>query len=255
MIKDYCGSYYGNYRNPKFTNVWDNVDAFMDDYGNVGIPTTISNESAETLFYLLYGKYGNSTVAASDLTRFKYRLFSIIWQYGPTWEKKLDIQKLVREWQHQDIQLAETFDTKDTHNISSTGSATSSVEGSADTNMTSAGTKLGNYADNPSTEPSTIADTPLTYVNRQDYNKDSATSQTSATNTSTTKGSDNKKEEGTTTHHTTRNRGIVDSYLALWNLLADDVTEEFLNKFKPLFLKFVQPELPLWYVVEGEDNE
>ena len=103
MIKDYPGSLYGRYRNPKFTDVYDNVEDFLADYKDVGIPTSITDESATTLFFLLYGKYGNSTIAASDLTRFKYRLFSIIWQHGPTWEKKIDIQKTVRAWAENEI--------------------------------------------------------------------------------------------------------------------------------------------------------
>lgn len=109
MIKDYPGSLYGRYRNPKFTDVYDNAEDFLADYKDVGIPTSISDESATTLFFLLYGKYGNSTIAASDLTRFKYRLFSIIWQHGPTWEKKIDIQKTVRAWAENEITISETL--------------------------------------------------------------------------------------------------------------------------------------------------
>ena len=80
MIKDYCGSLYGSYRQKKFTDVYESVEQFLADYKDCGIPTTISDSSAQTLFYLLYGSYGNDVVASSDINRFKYKLFSIILQ-------------------------------------------------------------------------------------------------------------------------------------------------------------------------------
>lgn len=88
---------YGNYRNRKFTDIWGNVDAFLSDYQNNGISTTITDASATLLFYLLYARYGNSTVASSDENQFRYKIFSTIFMYGPTWEKRLEIQKSVRE--------------------------------------------------------------------------------------------------------------------------------------------------------------
>ena len=54
MIKDYCGSLYGNYRQYKFTDVYDNADDFVADYKDNGFPTTIKDDSANVLFYLLY---------------------------------------------------------------------------------------------------------------------------------------------------------------------------------------------------------
>ena len=36
-----------------FTDIYDDVTKFVTDYQNVGIPTTISNTSATTLYYLL----------------------------------------------------------------------------------------------------------------------------------------------------------------------------------------------------------
>ena len=42
MIKDYRGSLYGNYRQVKFTDVYEDVDTFLEDYKNNGFPTIIS---------------------------------------------------------------------------------------------------------------------------------------------------------------------------------------------------------------------
>lgn len=383
MIKDYPGSLYGRYRNPKFTDVYDNAEDFLADYKDVGIPTSISDESATTLYFLLYGKYGNSTISASDLTRFKYRLFSIIWQHGPTWEKKLDIQKLVRAWTENEVTLSETFSSDSSHNIDTTGSTTDTTEGetsntskvtgkndstttgtnsstvtgsnttdttgssttesngsstskltesgtSKDTSNTTStnsgsstgtatGDKIKNYAQNPSTVPAITAETPLTYIDRQEYEKDTSnttsttegtanstvtsngetshtantegtttnkeTSSTtgkvtgsssnettgnsstvvagtnesnttgSGTSSTTNTGSLTKNEKGTDKLTSTRNKSKVDSYLALWELLKDDVTEEFLRRFRELFLVIVQPELPLYYITEDSDYD
>lgn len=50
-------------------------------------------------------------------------------------------------------------------------------------------------------------------------------------------------------------RGIMETYNTLNDLLITDVTEEFLDKFKKLFLKVVMPQKPLWYgPVEGDDS-
>ena len=139
MIKDYCGSLYGSYRQKKFTDVYDSVEKFLADYDGVGLPTTISQGSAQTLYYLLYGRYGNNVIASSDINRFKYRLFGIIFQYGPTWEKRLEIQEKLRGLSEDEIL---------------TGSR-----------------QIYNNAQNPSTDPSTDTIDELQYINEQNVTK------------------------------------------------------------------------------------
>lgn len=87
---------YGNYRNKKFTDIWPSVEGFLKDYEDNGIQKTISETSATTLFYLLYARYGNSTIASNDINQFKYKVFTNIFMYGPTWEKRLQIQEDIR---------------------------------------------------------------------------------------------------------------------------------------------------------------
>lgn len=188
MIKDYCGSLYGSYRQKKFTDVYDSVEKFLADYNDVGLPTTISQGSAQTLYYLLYGRYGNDVIASSDINRFKYRLFGIIFQYGPTWEKRLEIQEKLRGLSEDEIL---------------TGSR-----------------QIYNNAQNPSTEPSTDTTDELQYINEQNVTKN--------------------------------RRGKLDAYAMLMELLRSDVTNEFLTKFKTLFLTVIEPEEPLYYVSEED---
>lgn len=95
--------YSNSFTTRKFTDIFPSVEDFLTEYDSSGLPTTISDESANILYYLLYSKYGNSHIASSDEYRFKTRVFSIIWQYGPTWEKEVEIQKAIRETPLEDV--------------------------------------------------------------------------------------------------------------------------------------------------------
>lgn len=88
---------YGNYRQRKFTQIWEDVQGFLNDYTSAGIPAMISETSATTLYYLLYARYGNSTIASRDENQFKYKVFALIFMYGPTWEKRLELQEAIRK--------------------------------------------------------------------------------------------------------------------------------------------------------------
>ena len=66
------------------TEVWSSASDFLTDYQAAGIPTTISTANATTLYYLLYARYGNTPIANYDENQWKYKMFSIIFQYGPT---------------------------------------------------------------------------------------------------------------------------------------------------------------------------
>lgn len=96
---------YGNYRNKKFTDVWNEAADFIADYNNNGITVTISETSCTLLYYLLYARYGNSTIASSDQNQFKYKVFSTIFMYGPTWEKRLELQKDIRDLTLEEVQM------------------------------------------------------------------------------------------------------------------------------------------------------
>ena len=191
MYKGYSGSLYGSYRQKRFTDVYERVEDFLADYKDCGIPTTISDSSAQTLFYLLYGSYGNDVVASSDINRFKYKLFSIIFQYAPNWEKQLEIQNKLRGLTEEDIRLGSR--------------------------------QIYNTAQNPSTEPSTDTTDELQYINNQNVTKNQ--------------------------------RGVLEGYATLLSLLRTDVTQEFLNRFRKLFLTIVQPEEPLLYITEVDNND
>ena len=133
-------SLYGKYyRQITFTDVWEDANSFINDYNNNGIETTISRQTATTLYYLLYSRYGNSVIASSDTNRFKYDVFATIFSYGPTWEKRLELQEKLR-----DI---------------------------SDNDLFTGATQIYNHAYNPGTSPSTSTLNELPAINEQNTSK------------------------------------------------------------------------------------
>ena len=98
----------GNFRTRTFAEVFtmadtDSAEAFKSIIKNVGIPLSITDDSLTVLFYLLYARYGNSHIASFDETQFIYKVASNIFMYGPTWEKRLEIQQNLRELTEADL--------------------------------------------------------------------------------------------------------------------------------------------------------
>ena len=128
------------YNTPLFTDIWSNSGAFVHDLTTSGIVTAygsmpITSINAQTLYYLLYARYGNNPIANTDINQFKYKVYSIIFQYGPTWQKRLDIQAKVRALSEEDIMAG--------------------------------GKAIYNQALNPSAEPGTGTLEELDYINAQ----------------------------------------------------------------------------------------
>lgn len=196
-MNNFIGSYealtnslYGNYRTRKFTDIYSDVDAFLQDYSDNGLPMLVDTTNMTTLFYLLYARYGNSNIASSDENQFKYKLFSIVFQYGPTWAKRLEMQEQIRNLTEDELRESAKA--------------------------------IYNHSYNPSTLPSTDTLDELLTINDQNVTK--------------------------------HKRSKTDAYALLNDLLETDVTEEFIGRFKKLFITIVEPELPLWYVTNGQEE-
>lgn len=95
--------YCGNYETPRFKDIYENYTTFNAAMTTSGIPLKITNESLQTLYYLLYARYGLSHIATSDTSQFAYKVASTIFMYGPTWEKRLEIQDTIRSWTEEDL--------------------------------------------------------------------------------------------------------------------------------------------------------
>ena len=131
---------YGNFHNRMFKEVFPETRALIEgfqssDLANIdGIPTLNEDELSIT-YALLYARYGNSVIASYDESQFRYKIYSTIFMYGPTWAKRLEIQNKLRHLQETDLQ---------------TGSK-----------------QILNTALNPGTAPSTGSLQELEYINQQ----------------------------------------------------------------------------------------
>ena len=132
-------SLYGNYRTRTFSEIFEDAATFTSEWRTTEFSKNIETVPTDLIFYLLYSRYGNSCIAASDENRFKYQLYSIIFQYGPTWNKELTVQKEIRALTIDQFQ-----------------------EGTRNTI---------NNAMNPSTAPSTVDTEELPYVSQQNVSK------------------------------------------------------------------------------------
>ena len=68
--------YYGNWRNRTFADIFNSFEVFSEEWKQTVFASVINDNDLEILYYLLYSRYGNSVIAASDENRFKYQLFS-----------------------------------------------------------------------------------------------------------------------------------------------------------------------------------
>lgn len=182
-----CNSYYGGFRTRTFSDIFESAEAFTESAGNIGIPLKVTNVS--TLYYLLYARYGNSHIAFSDENQFIYSLFSVIFQYGPTWEKRLDVQDKLRAL--------------------------------TDDELFTGGKAIYNHSYNPGSAPSTSTLEELLTINDQN-----------------------------TTNY---KKSKLEGYSMLLSVLETDVTEEFISKFKKLFIQVLAPDYPLLYASEVEE--
>lgn len=150
----------------------------------------VNDTNIKTLYYLLYANFCNSPIANYDEYQFRVRLFSIVFQYGPAWEKRLEIQKRLKNYSIDDI---------------------------------SQGTKIiYNHAYNPGTEPSTGTLNELDYINEQNVN--------------------NYK------------RSPLEADQTLWAMIRTDVSQEFIDRFKSLFLRIVEPQITKMFVFDTEEE-
>ena len=214
-----------------FCEIWDSSDSFLADYNNTGteftnqVPPVISQQNALMTYLLLFSRYGNNPIANYDVNQFKNKIFTIIWQYGPAWEKRLSMQEDIRNLTLQEITQGTKTDW--------------STEGTQSQNNSGTDTTINNHAYNPSTAPTTQTTNELDYIDQQQVAKGS--------NTSTISGTDSQ----TTGQVVTKSK--MDAYAQLWDLVATDVTNDYIAKFKNCFKQFVAPERRMIYVTEDEE--
>ena len=142
-----------------FCEIWDSSEKFLADYNNTGteftnqVPTTITQENALMTYLLLFSRYGNNPIANYDVNQFKNKIFTLIWQYGPAWEKRLEMQENIRNLTLQEIMTGTKTDW--------------ASEGTQTQNNSGTDTTINNHAYNPSTAPNTQTTSELDYIDQQ----------------------------------------------------------------------------------------
>ena len=136
-----------------------------------------------TLYYLLWARYASSHIRSDYPQQWKMKIMMTVFEYGPTWSKRLEIQEKVRNMSDDEIQKG--------------------------TIMTY------NTATNPDGAPTTETWDTLQGINSQNKNL--------------------------------YQRGKLDSYAYIDQILKTDVTREFVEKFKKFFDIMASPGMKLDY--------
>lgn len=123
------------YNTQLFCDIYPTKEDFLADYNAAWFPKLITNSNAITCYYLLIARFGNNPIANMSVDQWRVKLFSIVWQYGPAWEKRLDIQSKLR--------------------------------GLSDADLLSGSKQISNHALNPNSEPSTSSLEELEFINEQ----------------------------------------------------------------------------------------
>ena len=141
------------------------------------------NGNMTTLYYLLFARYASSHIRSDYPKQWKMKLMMTVFEYGPTWSKRLEIQDKVRNMTDDEIQKG--------------------------TIMTY------NTAMNPDGAPTTDTWDTLKGINSQNKNL--------------------------------YQRGKLDSYAYIDQILKADVTRDFIEKFKKFFDIMAAPGMKLDY--------
>lgn len=124
----------------KFSEVFENSTVFLKEWKDSALyDDKMEDKNITKLFYLLYASKGNTAISNMDVNQWKYKVWSIICQYGPTWQRKLEIQKALRSLNEEQ--------------------------------MTDGTKAINNLATNPQTEPSTNVTEEINGVVQQTVNK------------------------------------------------------------------------------------
>lgn len=128
------------YSTKTFSEVFPDEDVFLAGFKNIkAIEGSVSDASVNLTYFLLFAKHGNDPISNASEDQFKAKVYATIYQYGPTWEKRLEIQRKLRSLTDDQLLLG--------------------------------GHSISNHAYNPATEPSTSSTEALNYIDDQTTRK------------------------------------------------------------------------------------
>lgn len=208
-------SIYPIYETETFKDIFPDYQTFHSKLQDNPLFTNVTINDA-FVYYLLYGRYANSPIANLDTTQFEYKFFGILWQYYPTWQKRLNVQEALRDLSLNDLidngKIEDLFQHSGTNGNTRSGSVvvdqdttdTNTTTGESETNTTghsetdntgtvgnsgsdtynnyktaNTGKDIENTALNPEALPTTGTTEELDYINSQKvtkYGKDTTVS-------------------------------------------------------------------------------
>lgn len=130
------------YNTKIFTDVYPDFDSFKHDFDEefgTYAKDCISSTSLQTLYWLLYSRYANNPIVNYTEIQFRSKIVSITFQKAPTWERKLGLQKTLREL--------------------------------SDADLLSGARTIFNSASHDGSEPSTLSTEETTYIDSQNVSK------------------------------------------------------------------------------------
>lgn len=77
----------------------------------------ITDENAMILSNLLFAKYANNPIANGSEEQFKNKLYAIVFQFGPNWQKRLEVQKKIIELSDDDLIIGQKSIANRANNI------------------------------------------------------------------------------------------------------------------------------------------
>lgn len=86
--------------NITFSQLWETADDFIESYNITSLPKEpyVTDDVLRLVWTLMIGRFADSTIKPyNTYGAFKIRFMSRVWQYAPTWKKRLDIQNKLRE--------------------------------------------------------------------------------------------------------------------------------------------------------------
>ena len=125
------------------SDIWSDADAFLAEYtsyeSGINFINKITDAYVKLTWQLVCSKYANTPIRSNSETQFKLSFFGIMCSESPTWVRRLEIQKSLRELTADDLQTGDI--------------------------------QIANSASNPDEEPTTQTLDELTYVNHQNTQK------------------------------------------------------------------------------------
>lgn len=126
-----------------FSEVWDDSTEFKTDYATyeAGIDNLnkVDNKYVVLTWQLLASKFAQTPIRSDSVDQFKLAVFAIMASEAPTWARRLELQKSLRDMTEADLLAGET--------------------------------SIANRAQNPDEAPTTQTIDELTYVDVQTTNK------------------------------------------------------------------------------------